>query len=46
MTAATREDFLTLIPKGQRRKLFALTTSAGTIDWDDPQAAAARRHRP
>jgi hypothetical protein len=40
MTATAREDFFTLIHKGQRRELFAVTTSAGTIDWDDPQAAA------
>jgi hypothetical protein len=46
MTATAREDFFTLIHKGRGRELFALTTRAGTLDWDDPQAAAARRHRP
>ena len=40
MTATAREDFSTLIHKGQRRELFALTTRAGMIDWDDPHATA------
>lgn len=35
-----RRHLFTLIHKGQRRELFALTRRAGTIDWDDPQAAA------
>ena len=35
-----RDDFFTLIHKGQRRELFLATTQAGTLDWDDPDAAA------
>jgi Hemerythrin HHE cation binding domain len=35
-----RDDFFTLIHKGQRRELFLATTRAGTLDWDDPRAAA------
>lgn len=33
-----RDDFFTLIHKGQRRELFVATMQAGTIDWNDPDA--------
>jgi iron-sulfur cluster repair protein YtfE (RIC family) len=36
-----REDFFTLIHKGQRRELFLATITAGRLDWDDHTAAAA-----
>jgi iron-sulfur cluster repair protein YtfE (RIC family) len=35
MNQARRDDFFTLIHKGLRRELFAVTTLAGTIDWTD-----------
>jgi hypothetical protein len=35
MNKAGRDDFFTLIHKGLRRELFALTTLAGAIDWTD-----------
>lgn len=36
-----RDDFFTLIHKGLRRELFALTTTAASMDWTDPAALAA-----
>jgi iron-sulfur cluster repair protein YtfE (RIC family) len=45
MTSTTRDDFFTLIHKGQRRELFAAVVKAGTLDWNDPSDAAAfERH--
>ncbi len=35
MNDTRRDDFFTLIHKGLRRELFALTTLAGTLDWTD-----------
>jgi Hemerythrin HHE cation binding domain len=35
MTSTSRDDFFTLIHKGQRRDLFAATVRAGTLDWND-----------
>ena len=37
----TRDDFFTLIHKGQRRELFLATTQAGKLDWDDAQLATS-----
>jgi hypothetical protein len=39
MNAASRHDFFTVIHKGQRKELFAATILAGTIDWEDDNAA-------
>lgn len=36
MNQSSRDDFFTLIHKGLRRELFAVTTLAATIDWCDP----------
>jgi hypothetical protein len=36
-----RDDFFTLIHKGLRRELFAVTTMAGSTDWTDQTAVAA-----
>jgi hypothetical protein len=37
MDRPSRDDFFTLIHKGLRRELFAITTLAATMDWDDPE---------
>ena len=39
MNAGSRHDFFTVIHKGQRKELFAATTLAGTINWEDVTAA-------
>jgi hypothetical protein len=45
MTATAREDFFTLIHNGQRRQLFAFTTSAGPIPRPrPPQRSPPRGH--
>jgi hypothetical protein len=45
MTSPNRDDFFTLIHKGQRRELFAAIVKAGTLDWNDrSDAAAFERH--
>ena len=41
MDRPRRDDFFTLIHKGLRRELFAITTLAGTMDWDDAGDVAA-----
>jgi hypothetical protein len=41
MTSTDRDDFFTLIHKGQRRELFAAIVKAGTLDWNDSSDAAA-----
>jgi hypothetical protein len=41
MTSTGRDDFFTLIHKGQRRELFAAIVKAGTLDWNDRSDAAA-----
>jgi hypothetical protein len=40
MNTTIRDDFFTLIHKGQRQELFVATIKAGTVDWDDLEAAA------
>jgi len=39
MNVGSRHDFFTVIHKGQRKELFAVTVLAGTIDWEDITAA-------
>jgi hypothetical protein len=41
MNSTNRDDFFTLIHKGQRRELFAAVVKAGTLDWTDRCEAAA-----
>lgn len=38
MNVGSRHDFFSLIHKGQRKELFAATSLAGTIDWEDVTA--------
>jgi len=39
MNAGSRHDLFTVIHKGQRKELFAVTVLAGTINWEDATAA-------
>src|SRR5207302_1314954 len=45
MTERPREDFFTVMHKALRRELFALTTLAGSIDWNDTDDTTDLRAR-